>query len=81
VNIRFQPHAVWRMQQRNLSVEEVLQIIQEPDGKIAQSKDKTILYKKLNRRSDNLVAAVVVERMAGDLLEVVTVLVNFEVRK
>lgn len=81
MNVRFQSHAVLRMQQRGLSVDEVLRIIQAPDGKIPQSKDKAILYKKLNRRSDNLVAAVVVERMPGDILEVVTVLVNFEVKK
>jgi hypothetical protein len=70
-----------RMQERDLSVDEVLQIIQKADGKIAQSKDKTILYKALKGRRDNLIAAVVVERMPGDVLEVVTVLVNFEVRK
>lgn len=69
------------MQERGLSVDEVLQILQAPDGKISQSKDKAILYKTLKGRRDNLVAAVVVERMPGDVLEVVTVLVNFEVRK
>lgn len=81
MEVRFHPHAVLRMQERDLAVDEVLQIIEKPDGKIAQSKDKVILYKRLKRRPDNLVAAVVVERMPGSLLEVVTVLVNFEVRK
>ena len=69
------------MQERKLSVEEVMEVIQKPDGKIVQSKDKSILYKALKARPDNLIAAVVVERMPGNLWEVVTVLVNFEVRK
>jgi hypothetical protein len=81
VEIRFQPHAVTRMQERGISVVEVEQIISSPDGRIAQSKDKAILYKKLVGRRDNLVAAVVLERLPGNLLEVVTVLVNFEVKK
>lgn len=40
-----------------------------------------ILYKKLKNRTDNLVAAVVLEKLPDDLIEVLTVLVNFEVRK
>lgn len=81
MELRFHPHAVERMLERRISVAEVEQIVSDPDGKIAQSKDKMILYKKLGKRKDNLVAAVVVERLPGDFLEVVTVLVNFEVRK
>ena len=42
---------------------------------------KAILYKKLDRRTDNLVAAVIVESLPGGVTEVITVLVNFEVRK
>ncbi|OGQ90961.1 MAG: hypothetical protein A2289_00595 [Deltaproteobacteria bacterium RIFOXYA12_FULL_58_15] len=52
-----------------------------PDGRIPQSKDKAILYKKLPRRRDNLVAAVVVETGAGGIVEVITVLVHFEVKR
>ncbi len=69
------------MQERDLSVEEVLQVIQKPDGRIPQSKDKTIYFKKLSRRRDNLIATVVVELLPDEILEVLTVLINFEVRK
>ena len=69
------------MQERALSVDDVLQVIQKPDGKISQSKDKTIYYKRLPGRRDNLVAAVVVELLPDETLEVLTVLINFEVRK
>ncbi len=69
------------MQERALSVEEVQQVIQKPDGRISQSKDKTIYYKRLSGRRDNFVAAVVVELLPDEILEVLTVLINFEVRK
>lgn len=78
--MRFHPHAVVRMQERHLSVQEILRVIQQPDGKITQSKDKAIYYKKLDRRRDNLIAAVVIEFQPGEVVEVITVLVNFEVR-
>jgi hypothetical protein len=81
VQLKFHPHAVERMLERKISVSEVEQIVSDPDGKIAQTRDKFILYKKLAKRSDNLVAAVVLDRLPGDVLEVVTVLVNFEVKK
>ena len=81
MEIRFQPHAVSRMQERGITVVEVEQIVLNPDGSINQTKDKSIRYKKLLHRKDNLVAAVVVEKQPGNLIEVVTVLVNFEVRK
>jgi hypothetical protein len=69
------------MVERKITVAEVEQIVAEPDGRISQTKDKVILYKKLPGRKDNNLAAVLVERLAGDLIEVITVLVNFEVRK
>lgn len=69
------------MQERKLTVEEVQAVIEAPDGKIPQTKDKAILYRRIHRRADNLVAAVVVESLPGGWIEVVTVLVNFEVRK
>lgn len=69
------------MQERKISVLEVELIIAVPDGQIRQTKDKVIYYKKLPARKDNMLAAVVVEHFAGDIVEVVTVLVNFEVKK
>ena len=69
------------MQERKLSVNEVELVVVAPDGKIRQTKDKNILYKELKQRKDNLVAAVIVEALPGGIVEIVTVLVNFEVRK
>jgi hypothetical protein len=81
MELRFHPHAVERMQERNLTVGEVEAVIRAPDGRIPQTRDKAILYKRLSRRSDNLIAAVVVELGAGGITEVITVLINFEVKK
>jgi len=81
MEIRFHPHSVRRMQERNVTVSEVELIIEKPDGRILQTKDKAILYKKLKGRKDNLVAAVIVEAIHAHLTEVVTVLINFEVKK
>ncbi len=69
------------MQERGISVAEVEAIVAKPDGRIVQSKDKVILYKKLPERKDNLVVAVVLEKTADGSGEVITVLVNFEVKK
>ena len=81
MELRFHPHAVERMQDRNLTVGEVEAVVTSPDGRIRQTKDKHILYKRLGQRSDNLIAAVVVETLSGGITEVITVLVNFEVKK
>ena len=67
------------MLQRNISTKDVELILSEPDGKIKQSQDKYIFYKKLKGRKDSLVAAVTVLR-AVDTFEIVTVMINFEVK-
>ena len=67
------------MLQRRISPQEVENILTEPDGVIRQSKDKFIAYKKIRGRRDNLLAAVTAED-AG-VWEVITVMVNFEVRE
>ena len=81
MKLKFHDHAVERMQERKISVSEVNQIVESPDGRIQQSKDKWILYKKLKKRKDNLVAAVIVDQSKNDWVEVITVLINFEVKK
>lgn len=81
MELRFHPHAVLRMQERGLTVAEVEGVVFSPDGRISQTKDKSILYKRLNQRKDNLIAAVVVEHLPSGLIEIITVLVNFEVKK
>ena len=67
------------MLQRNISTKDVELILSEPDGKIKQSQDKYIFHKKLKGRKDNLVAAVTVLR-AVDTFEIVTIMINFEVK-
>lgn len=79
MEIKYSSHAVERMLQRGISPQEVEDILTEPDGMIRQSRDKFIAYEKIRGRRDNLLAAVAVED--GRVWEVITVMVNFEVRK
>ena len=79
MEIKYSPHAVERMLQRRISTQEVEGILTEPDDVIRQSRDKFIAYEKIRGRRDNLLAAVAVED--GRVWEVITVMVNFEVRK
>jgi len=77
--IKYSSHSVDRILQRKISTKDVELVLSEPDGKIKQSQDKFLFYKKLKGRKDNLMAAVTVLR-AVDTFEVVTVMINFEVK-
>jgi len=79
MQISFSSHAVDRMIRQQISTVEVENLLAKPDGLIRQSKDKVIVYKRMHGRKDNALAAVVIER-GGDF-EVITVMVNFEVKK
>ena len=79
MNIKYRPHAVDRMLQRNITTTEVELILSDPDGTIKRSRDKYIYYKKLKGRKDNLVAAVTLIKSKNDF-EVLTVMINFEVQ-
>ncbi len=79
MEIRYSPHAVDRMIQRRISTAEVEDVFAKPDGLIKQSQDKIIIYKKIGSRADNSLAVVAVEQDGN--IEVVTVMVNFEVKK
>ncbi len=80
MDIKYSAHAVERMIQRKITPKEVEIIITNPDGKIKQSKDKYIFYKNILLRKDNLIAAVTVKKELKSF-EVITVMVNFEVKK
>ncbi len=80
MELLFSSHAVERMQQRQISSLDVEAIVLHPDGKIKQSHDKLVFYKKLKGRRDNLVAVVGVRKTPASM-EILTVMVNFEVRK
>lgn len=77
MKIVYRAHAIERMIERKLRPEEVEMVVLFADGSIVQSHDKLIYYKKLRGRKDNLIAAVVVN--ANDQIDVITVLVHFEV--
>ena len=79
MEIKYSSHAVERMLQRRISPQEVEDILTEPDDVIRQSRDKFIAYEKIRGRRDNVLAAVAVED--SRVWEVITVMVNFEVRK
>ena len=80
MNIKYSSNSVDRMIQRNISTKDVEFILTEPDGKIKQPQDKYIFYKKLKGRKDNLLATVTVLRSKTSF-EIVTVMINFEVKQ
>jgi len=79
MEIKYSSHSVDRMIQRQISTKEVEDLLARPDGTIRQSKDKVIAYKHIEGRKDDSLAVVAVERDSN--VEVVTVMVNFEVQK
>jgi hypothetical protein len=72
-------HALKRIQERNITADELTEVIQNPDHKIPQG-PKWIFAKTLPRRSDNKMAAVLLERKEREQWVVLTVLVRFEKR-
>ena len=80
MEIVFSKHAVEQMHKRLISANEVEFMVQHPDGLVKQSHDKEVFYKRFPKRTDNLLAVVAV-RLFGNILEIVTVMHHFEVRK
>lgn len=80
MEIKYRSHAVDRMLQRNVSTDEVELIISEPNGIIKQSRDKFIYFKRIKGRKDNSIAAVTLIK-SKDVIEVLTVMTDFEVHK
>ncbi len=74
------PHAAKRIFERKISLEEMTLLIGEPEEVISQG-PKLILTKTFGSRRDNKVAAVVMEKQGDDLWLVITVMVNFQVKK
>jgi hypothetical protein len=81
MEVTYTQHAVERMFQRKITPFMVEEILLRPDGKIKQSHDKWIFYKKFPKRKDNLVAAVAIEFKTAYQYEIVTVMINFEVSR
>ncbi len=74
------PHALERMEERRISNSELRAIIEAPDDWIAQG-GKWIAAKRFDKRSDNSLAAVLLERKEHDLWLVLTVMVHFQRKK
>lgn len=68
------------MLERNISTAVVELVISEPDGKIQQSQDKFIYFKNIKSRTDNQIAVVTVLK-SKNVIEVLTVMINFEVQQ
>lgn len=79
MEVRYRSHAVERMIQRGIAPHEVEDILGNPDGVIRQSMDKVIAYKRVAGRNDNSIAVVAVEE--NQAWEVITVMINFEMRE
>jgi len=77
MEITYTPHAVERMIQKQIAPSDVEILVAEPDGRIRQSHDKVIYYRNFKGRSDNALAAVVVQ-IRHNYSQVITVMVNFQ---
>jgi hypothetical protein len=73
------PHAATRMAERHISADELSDVLHQPDW-LSQQGPKWILAKRLKARSDNMVAAVVLQKQETDLWIVLTVVIHFEAR-
>lgn len=71
------PHAAKRISERNVSIDEVQEILDDPDL-IKEQGAKYILAKTLKDRDDNMVACVVLERKENDIWIIITVMHNFK---
>ncbi len=70
------PHAVKRMQDRSITIDELGLVLSDPDDVIAQG-PKYIYSREFKNRKDNLLAAVVMEKKDG-LWLVITIMINFK---
>ncbi len=73
------PHAAQRLLERKISIDELQRLLAAPDEVIPQG-PKYLLVAHFPKRSDNKLAAVVLEKK-GDLWVVITLLVNFQTKK
>lgn len=71
------PHAVDKVLDRKISMQELEQLILNPD-KIIEQGPKFILVKKFLKRKDNNMAAVLIEKKGKDLWVIITVMINFQ---
>ncbi len=70
-------HALQRILERKITLEQLDLVIKKPDF-VAQQGPKFILAKKIKGRKDNMLSAVVIEKMEKNLWIVITVMVDFQ---
>lgn len=70
------PHAAERIIERKISIQELKLVLEHPDF-VTHQGPKYIFSKSISNRSDNHIAAVVIEKKE-DLWLVITVMVNFQ---
>lgn len=73
-------HALERILERKISLEEIKELLENPDNIIPQG-SKFIFCKYFQKRNDNKIAAVILEKKEDGLWLVITVMVNFKIRK
>ncbi|MGE0633157.1 MAG: DUF4258 domain-containing protein [Pseudobdellovibrionaceae bacterium] len=73
------PHAAERLAERKISIDELQRLLSSPD-EVSPQGPKYLLIGHFPKRSDNKLAAVVLEKK-GDLWLVITVLTNFVTKK
>ena len=78
MDVRYRSHAVERMIKRDISPQNVEDILGSPDGVVRQPMGIVIAYKRIEGRNDNSVAVVAVKE--SQAWEVITVMINFEAR-
>jgi len=71
------PHAIERMGERGISVADLESVLQFPDETTRQG-PKWIFSKFIDGRTDNAIAAVVLEKKEHDLWVILTVMINFQ---
>lgn len=71
------PHAVERMAEREVSIEEIEEILKNPDEVVKQG-PKFIFAKNIKGRSDNMIATVIVEKKEHGLWLIITIMMNFQ---
>ena len=71
------PHAAERAMDRNISMQEISEVLKTPDI-VKKQGPKYILAKKFTTRIDNHIACVVLEKKSDNLWVVITVMHNFE---
>jgi Domain of unknown function (DUF4258) len=80
LNWALSPHAVERILERKISLGEIKELLEDPDDVIQQG-PKYIFSKTFTHRNDNSVAAVVLEKKEDGLWLIITVMVNFKIKK